>query len=198
MGTPRLQLTKEAIGASSPRLREVLDLYERAFPEAERYPADMLLDNAQRPGVRFEAHLLGDALAALTYTAECDKGIYLLYLAVSEAVRGQGVGSAILADLRARAGSRPLVLDVEPPYDDAPNARQRRRRLAFYRRGGLTSTGRCTIDLGEKYLFLSTQPDVPTETLAAIASEILQSEGALQIFDAADLGVPTGDEPAGR
>ena len=43
--------------------------------------------------------------------------------------------------MRRHAAGRTVVLEIEPLDDDAPNIEQRRRRLAFYERGGFALTG---------------------------------------------------------
>ena len=49
--------------------------------------------------------------------------------------------SRILSNMRRRAAGRTVVLELEPLDDGAPNLEQRRRRLAFYGRGGFRCTG---------------------------------------------------------
>ncbi|WP_298989916.1 hypothetical protein [uncultured Campylobacter sp.] len=70
-----------------------------------------------------------------------DGGIfYVAYLGIDAKFRGLGVGSRLLALIVTQNPSAQIVLDVEPPHEDAPNLAQRLRRIEFYGRRGF---GRC-------------------------------------------------------
>ncbi|MBP3885537.1 MAG: GNAT family N-acetyltransferase [Olsenella sp.] len=155
-----MDLTRRDVGLFSPYAKEVRELYLRAFPEVERMPLWLLRLNALRPSAHLEAYLDGETFAGLTYSVRCDKGVYLLYLAVNDAVRSRGYGTRILDALKAEAGKSPLALDVEIPSDDAPNNEQRLRRIEFYRRSGITDTGVTLEEPATSYRVLSTRPDI--------------------------------------
>nr|WP_314381932.1 hypothetical protein [uncultured Campylobacter sp.] len=65
---------------------------------------------------------------------------YVAYLAIDAKFRGLGVGSRLLALIVTQNPRAQIVLDVEPPHEDAPNLAQRLRRIEFYGRHGF---GRC-------------------------------------------------------
>nr|WP_315082606.1 hypothetical protein [uncultured Campylobacter sp.] len=65
---------------------------------------------------------------------------YVAYLAIDAKFRGLGIGSRLLALIVTQNPSAQIVLDVEPPHEDAPNLAQRLRRIEFYGRHGF---GRC-------------------------------------------------------
>ncbi|MCZ0859446.1 GNAT family N-acetyltransferase [Actinomyces israelii] len=124
-----------------PQYREVIDLYRRAFPPEERLPLWHMRLMALRRDVGFRAWLDDGALVGLTYTVDSPATVWLFYLAVNDSVRSRGYGSRILNGVRRHAAGRTVVLELEPLDDGAPNLEQRRRRLAFYERGGFALTG---------------------------------------------------------
>lgn len=124
-----------------PQYREVIDLYRRAFPPEERLPLWHMRLMALRRDVGFRAWLDDGALVGLTYTVDSPATVWLFYLAVNDSVRSRGYGSRILNGVRRHAAGRTVVLEFEPLDDGAPNLEQRRRRLAFYERGGFALTG---------------------------------------------------------
>ena len=65
---------------------------------------------------------------------------YVAYLGIDAKFRGLGIGSRLLALIVTQNPSAQIVLDVEPPHEDAPNLAQRLRRIEFYGRRGF---GRC-------------------------------------------------------
>ena len=77
-------------------------------------------------------------------------------LAVEPALRDRGLGSAALEALQARYAPRPLVVDIEEPWEGAENFAQRQRRKAFYLRCGFYETPVRYHWRGEPYQLLST------------------------------------------
>ena len=65
---------------------------------------------------------------------------YVAYLGIDTKFRGLGVGSRLLGLIAEQNPRAQIVLDVEPPHEDAPNLAQRLRRIEFYGRHGF---GRC-------------------------------------------------------
>ena len=124
-----------------PQYREVIDLYRRAFPPEEQIPLWHMRLMSLRRDVGFRAWLDDGALVGLTYTVDSPATVWLFYLAVNDSVRSRGYGSRILNGVRRHAAGRTVVLELEPLDDGAPNLEQRRRRLAFYERGGFALTG---------------------------------------------------------
>ena len=115
-------------------------LYRRAFPRSERKPF-ALIRRMQKDG-RGEILYFYDERGFLGLgTTVSGGGVVLLdYFAVAKRRRGRGNGSAMLAQLMERYAERGMFLEIEIPYDDAPNAEERRRRKSFYLRAGLTPT----------------------------------------------------------
>ncbi len=139
----------------TPLGRQVINIYEQSFPEAERDPLEDIaasLRNADpnSEATRLRALIEQDVVVGFTYFASY-KDYYLGYLkfiAVREDIRGKGYGPVLLQDairqLRAdgrRATGWPylgLVLEVERPEtaENDEDRRLRERRIQFYRRNG--------------------------------------------------------------
>lgn len=67
---------------------------------------------------------------------------YVAYLGIDAKFRGLGVGSRLLALISEQNPRAQIVLDVEPPHEDAPNLAQRLRRIEFYGRHGFRRCGK--------------------------------------------------------
>ncbi|RJF41450.1 GNAT family N-acetyltransferase [Actinomyces sp. 2119] len=172
-------LNRYATGLTLRRGAEVAALYHRAFPPSERVPLPLLCLASLRRGVDLEVYEEGSApagstgpaaggvpawgglrgprsgFAGFTYTVQTSEVVFLLFLAVDEALQGRGYGSQILGDVLERAGRRPVVLEIEPLDPGASNIGQRYRRLAFYQRHGLRLTGYDVVEGAQRYSVLS-------------------------------------------
>ena len=67
---------------------------------------------------------------------------YVAYLGIDAKFRGLGIGSRLLALIAEKNPRAQIVLDVEPPHEDAPNLAQRLRRIEFYGRHGFRRCGK--------------------------------------------------------
>ena len=67
---------------------------------------------------------------------------YVAYLGIDAKFRGLGIGSRLLALIAEQNPRAQIVLDVEPPHEDAPNLAQRLRRIEFYGRHGFRRCGK--------------------------------------------------------
>ncbi|MFD1393704.1 GNAT family N-acetyltransferase [Lacticaseibacillus jixianensis] len=128
-----------------------LQLYRAAFPAEEKVPLIWLLGRSLKAGVDFWAWHDGPAFVGLTFSVASRDLTYLIFLATSPSVRGQGFGSAILDRIAAQHAGRPLVLALEPQDQSAPNHRQRAARLRFYQRNGFSLQPFQVVDLGVAY-----------------------------------------------
>lgn len=63
-----------------------------------------------------------------------DEFVFLEHFAVSEELRGQGIGSLMMKELQKNSGDKPIVLEAEPP--DTDNIALRR--IEFYKRLGFS------------------------------------------------------------
>lgn len=118
---------------------DIKNLYESAFPAEEKKAFSLLL--RQQADVDLlvieEAGKFCGFFSLILY-----KDIVAVdYFAVSEQMRGAGVGSGALALLQELFPGRRIMLEIETPDESAGNARQRFVRQAFYERNGFSLTG---------------------------------------------------------
>lgn len=106
-----MKLTARKVDGSLRDLSRVKGLLERAFPENEQFPMFLLRLRAWSSYVHFLAYYDGDDFCGFTYTVENEDMVFVLYLAVNDEIRSKGYGTAILADLKARASGRGVALN---------------------------------------------------------------------------------------
>lgn len=114
-------------------------LYAIAFPKAERIPLKQLMEQG------------GDTELVACYDGEIFCGFYsaltvgdithILYLAIVEKLRDHGYGSRILGLISDRYKNNRIIVDIEAEDAEAPNAKQRIMRKAFYEKNGYTESG---------------------------------------------------------
>lgn len=120
---------------------QVYMLYEEAFPEEEKKPAD-LLEELQKQGkmellaIEESGEFIGLAMNMLT-----EKTALLDYFAIDPNKRNGGYGSRAVRALQKRFENQKYIFEIELQDEDAPNAEDRKRRKAFYLRNGLKETG---------------------------------------------------------
>ena len=119
------------------RLQLIEDLYMRAFPKAERKPFQLMVKK-QAEGtmellsIEEENRFLGLAIFAH------DKDIALLdYFAISDEMRGQGIGSRAIKALQKIYAGKRFVLEIETTKKPCNDLEMRNKRKGFYLRNGL-------------------------------------------------------------
>ena len=119
------------------RLQLIEDLYMRAFPKAERKPFQLMVKK-QAEGtmellsIEEENQFLGLAIFAH------DKDIALLdYFAISDEMRGQGIGSRAIKALQKIYAGKRFVLEIETTKKPCNDLEMRNKRKGFYLRNGL-------------------------------------------------------------
>ena len=119
--------------SNDPLLKDVVALYESAFPEDERTSNEQFLAMIDRcPQMSFYAiseHGGLDGMAVIWDLGICR---YLLYLAIKEDKRNKGLGAETLRLLQEQS-SLPIIGEVEYPSSEDPMAA---RRIGFYERNG--------------------------------------------------------------
>ena len=75
---------------------EVKRIYFGAFPKEERMPFSMMVAMSKLWNTNFWAFYDKDVLCGFVYTAVNRKLVFIMFLAVDEALRSQGYGSAML------------------------------------------------------------------------------------------------------
>ncbi len=129
------------VSADMADFEEISSLYERSFPDYERYPMETLFSLQKTEGARYLAFYDGETLCGTLWFLPGDRLLYLFYIAVNDRVRSKGYGSRMLAWLKAEYPEKIIFLHMEPPDKKAENAAQRVRRRQFYLKNGFYDTG---------------------------------------------------------
>ncbi|MBR6425705.1 MAG: GNAT family N-acetyltransferase [Oscillospiraceae bacterium] len=120
-------------------LDQLQALYEAAFPENERRPLDSLLQDTSGCA-KVLSVLQEQTFVGMVVTLAWKDLLHIIYFAVEESLRDQGLGSEILHSLRDAYPDMRILVDVEQPEPEAENYAQRLRRVAFYLRNGYSQT----------------------------------------------------------
>ena len=95
---------------------------------------------AKMPTTQLLAFYEGGTLCGFAYVGLGEKVAFLMFLAVDQASRSQGHGSAILQALRERYPHHKHLVSIELCGEGVPNREQRLRRKAFYLRNSYQET----------------------------------------------------------
>lgn len=153
-GGNKMAIREEKVTSKLAEYPFICHLMKTAFPRNEQFPLWVLRLLALREKVNFRAFYDGEQFCGVLYTAENNKYVFVLYLAVNDEIRSKGYGSQILQWLKS-VTSKIIVLNVEAIDPSAENSLQREKRIAFYRRNGITDTGYTFVDEKERYSILS-------------------------------------------
>lgn len=121
----------EKISSPGQWLRVYL-LYRAAFPRSERKPFGMILKMYRKGKTDVWCARDERGFAGFAATINDEALVLLDYLAVSKGKRGRGCGTAMLRALKDGYPGRGLFVEIESPFEDAPNREERMRRRQFY------------------------------------------------------------------
>lgn len=121
-------LHAETVSRKMNEYEDVRRLMKTAFPRNELIPLWVLNILALRKSINFRAFYEDERFCGIMYTAENDKYIYVLYLAVNGRIRSKGYDSKMLDWLKSDT-DKIIVLDVESIDPSAENAHQREESL---------------------------------------------------------------------
>jgi len=167
------------VTSGSQALADVEKINEEAFPENERKSIEELLSlSALFSGNRVEALYEGETCIGFYHLVELDTFVYMAFFAISSERRGQGYGTKIMQAMHERFPNKPMLGEVEYPFEDAQNYEQRIKRIRFYERNAMPVIN-ATIDdgEGEKYYIISSKPDAPLDDYMAFMNKISQATG---------------------
>ncbi len=151
---------------SEDTFNDIYQLIVSSFPNTERRSRDGHLGEFSIPYFSSLCYQ-PDGVKALMNYWEFDEFIFLEHFAVSEQLRGKGIGSSMMSELQKLSGNKPIVLEAEPPQCDEIAAR----RIMFYKRLGFTVND-------YEYWQPALQPDeLPIQLV------LLTSNGALSFED---------------
>ena len=120
--------------------RDIKRIYFDAFPKNERMPFFLMILMSKLWNTQFWGFYDGDTPCGFAYFAFNRKLLFLMFLAVYNSLRGEGYGSAILAEIRDKYPDKKLIVSIEPCEDTSPDIEIRKRRKAFYGRNGYGET----------------------------------------------------------
>lgn len=120
---------------------QVRSLNEEAFPEEERISTERLIRMAEKQWIDLMGIYDHDSFIGFTVIFKNNKCVYLFFIAVKSSLRSKGYGSRILELIHDIYPGHQLVLDIEPPDDQADNREQRLSRKRFYSRNGFKEAG---------------------------------------------------------
>ena len=119
------------------RLKLIEDLYMRAFPKSERKPFKLMIQKQEEGTMELLSIEEENAFLGLAIFAH-DKDIALLdYFAISDDMRGQGIGSRAIKALQKIYAGKRFVLEIETTKKPCDDLEMREHRKAFYLRNGL-------------------------------------------------------------
>ncbi|MDD7401550.1 MAG: GNAT family N-acetyltransferase [Eubacteriales bacterium] len=154
---------------------QLWDLLTSSFPKEELFAKDVMADRLE--DIQSETWLLKyqqDKLALALITRKIQDFYFFEYLAVSPALRGQGLGGAFMRHIR-KALKKPILFESELPQNPVA-----KKRLKFHQ-----SCGFRILDL--PYEMPAVRPDsdpIPMHVLASMPPEITQEIGEAEIQNA--------------
>ena len=116
-------------------------LYRTAFPREERKPFSRILKTARAGKADLWTIRTGGRFAGFAATVNGKELILLDYFAVKASLRGRGVGREALKALMEVYRDRGFFVEIESTFEDAPNAKERKRRKKFYVNCGMEPMG---------------------------------------------------------
>lgn len=147
---------------NAPHRGEIKRLYHTAFPKEELLPWWIVRLLTVQKCVQLTGYYKESTFAGFTFTAETEDILFVLFFAVEDKKRGQGLGSEILQYLKDSNSGKTIVLNVEPLDEKAENNDQRIRRMAFYKKNGFYDTGYNIREVGGVFRVLATAPELDT------------------------------------
>ena len=119
------------------RLKFIEDLYLRAFPKSERKPFSLMVGKQAEGTMELLSIEEDHVFLGLAIFAH-DKDIALLdYFAITDEMRGQGIGSRAIKALQKIYAGKRFVLEIETTKKPCNDLEMREHRKAFYLRNGL-------------------------------------------------------------
>lgn len=129
----------ERVTKQTPELDRIKSLYQSAFPENERKPLGLFLEEADC--CDFVAFYEGDLYCGFAILLTWKDITHILYFAVENTLRDRGYGAQALKLLWSlRPGNR-FIADIEVDDIHSSNHGQRQKRKQFYLRNGYQESG---------------------------------------------------------
>lgn len=162
-----IPVTKQFAG-----LEQLNLLNKEAFPRAERFPVEKLVEMAERKLIDFLAVYDQEIFVGFFVIFKNQKCAYLFFLAIDAAQRSKGYGSKVLALIRQRYKNYQNVLDLEEIDPEAENYEQRLTRKKFYIRNGYQETGYYIRYSGVTFEILMLEEQFDSESFEQLLEEM--------------------------
>lgn len=130
-------ITLKRINLFSKDYRKISRLYRTAFPVNERAPMWFMTMKSRNENVDFWGIYANGKWVGLAYVINEGSASYLFYLALSESMRGKGIGSRALQSLLIHYEGQRIFLALEQLDESADNFDERQKRREFYMKNGL-------------------------------------------------------------
>lgn len=112
-------------------------LYRSAFPRCERKPFRMIISMWRKRKTDVWCCEWKNRFAGFATTINDNHLILLDYLAIEDELRGRGIGSQMLDALKQAYLGKGIFVEIESPFEDRWDARERRQRKHFYEINGM-------------------------------------------------------------
>lgn len=141
-------------------------VYDAAFPPHETLPFDHMKKMTRRAEQVHMAVIKDDeqSVGIMLYVTLPDDQVFVLFLAIDDALRGQGMGSRTLAMLQDMFPGG-VMLECEELGKNSSNELQRERRYAFYERNGLMDSEYITDNPAGTFHLMRSNPAMTTVRL---------------------------------
>lgn len=123
----------------------IKQIYEKSFPLSERFDFDILKKCNKESNVHLSCIIQDDIPVGMQFTIDIPNDItYLMYYAIDEEYRNQGIGSKALQNLVVSKDK--IMLIIEKPIDKLTTKRKE-----FYLKNGFYNTDIIFEDTGIQY-----------------------------------------------
>lgn len=187
-----MKITLKRINLFSPDYPKISRLYKTAFPADERAPMPVLTFKSGRENVDFWGLYANDEWIGLAYAITENDLTYLFYLALSEDVRGKGLGSKSLQALMKHYSDNRFYIALEQLDPAADNIGERIRRRQFYLKNGLKPINRTIREASVVYDVMSTGDIKPEEYNRMMRNYLGKRVGRLVEMNDVEWIVPRG------
>jgi len=139
----------EKIDENTKNLEDIKQLYMDAFPFEERIPFYIMVSVGNDRGVEFLSIYDDDTWLGFIHTLVGEKLSYIFYFAIDGSLRQSGYGSKIIREYKKMHPK--LSLAIEPIEEDSDNIKQRKKRLAFYKKNGFETLDTRVVEMGVEF-----------------------------------------------
>ena len=164
--------------------KQVIDIYEKSFPQEERYITLDKMVHSQNT----ELYCLIDnnQVVGMIYLIFYKDMIFILYLAVSQENRSKGYGSYLLKWCLQKYFDKKIFLNIEEVKEDIKDYETRKKRLKFYQTNGFFITSYISKEVTENFNILSNSREIDINEyimLDRVVAEILDEPISNIIYD---------------